>query len=47
VTWVEKSDNQQVDLEDLLLLLEAEYRDQDNSDDDDDDIKLDIERLEA
>jgi hypothetical protein len=41
--WVEKSDDQQVDLEDLLLSFEEEDGDQD----DDDDIELDIERLEA
>jgi hypothetical protein len=38
--WVEKSDNDQVDLEELLLSIEEE----DNSSDD---IELDIERQEA
>jgi hypothetical protein len=39
--WVEKSDDKQVELEELLLSIEEE-----DSSDDDDDIELDIERQE-
>ena len=38
--WVDKSDNEQVDLEELLISLEAEDQDRDQ----DDEVELDIER---
>jgi hypothetical protein len=38
--WVDKSDNEQVDLEELLISFEAEDQDRDQ----DDEVKLDIER---
>jgi hypothetical protein len=43
---VEKLDDQQVDLEEFLLSLEEEDKDQKDDIDEDDDIELDIERLE-
>jgi hypothetical protein len=43
--WVDKSDNDQVDLEELLLALDKEDdQDDDQDNDQDDDIELDIER---
>jgi hypothetical protein len=46
--WVDKSDNDQVDLEELLIALDTEDdQDDDQDNDQDNDIKLDIKRQDA